>query len=292
MTLLDRSSIIVSMNKLNTDKRVQILSALVEGNSINSTVRMTGAAKNTVLKLLRDIGQACQLYSDRIMVNLALKRVQVDEIWSFCYAREKNVPKKYKGQFGYGDVWTWVAMDADTKLVPVWLVGPRTLDSARHLLKNLAIRITERIQLTTDCFAGYYTAVYDTFKREIDYAQLMKVYDRPNIYPTDYKLSQSRVAAIITKPLMGNPDPKHIATSYVERQNLTMRTNIKRFTRLTNGFSKKIDNLACAVALHFTYYNFCRKHASLGISPAMAAGLSDHLWNLDELLDLLNEKRN
>ncbi|MHC4105820.1 MAG: IS1 family transposase [Planctomycetota bacterium] len=279
------------MNKLTTQKRTQILGALVEGNSIRATVRMTGAAKHTVIKLLCDVGRVCERYHNRVMVNLPCKRIQVDEIWSFCYAKRGNVPQKHWGEFGYGDVWTWVALDPDTKLVPVWLIGGRSLLWAKRLMYDLAWRMANRIQLTTDAYRPYYNAVSRAFKYNVDYAQLMKAYARDTNGQRRY--SPTKLMCAIQRPQIGNPDERYISTSFVERQNLTMRMQMRRFTRLTNGFSKKVENLHWAVALHFMYYNFCRIHGSLGVTPAMEIGISDHLWELEDIVELLeNNERN
>jgi IS1 family transposase len=284
----------VSMNKLTKDERVRVIAALVEGNSIRATVRMTGIAKNTVVKLLADIGKACEEYHDRIMVNLPCKRVQVDEIWSFCYAKQKNVPAEHQGEFGYGDVWTWVAIDADTKLVPSWLVGLRDAEWANAFMLDVAARLKHRIQLTSDGLKAYLNAVEEAFGGEIDYATLVKLYGsekRETQEPiTAHKYSPDHVTGCQLTVIQGNPDTRHISTSYVERQNLTMRMQMRRFTRLTNGFSKKVENLDYAVALHFMHYNFCRIHQTLRVTPAMAAGVSDHVWELDELVDLIDKK--
>jgi IS1 family transposase len=280
----------VSMNILTKEKRIQVLASLVEGNSIRSTVRMTGVAKNTVVKLLCDIGQACEKYHNKAMVNLPCKRIQVDEIWSFCYSKQKNVPEQYKGQFGYGDVWTFVAIDPDTKIVPAWYIGTRSLMSARRLMYDLAWRLANRIQMTTDAYRPYYKAVYEAFFGEVDYAELIKVYGPEDKIEKRY--SPNIMLSTIQRPLIGKPEKQHISTSMVERQNLTMRMQMRRFTRLTNGFSKKIENLSCAVALHFMHYNFCRIHQSLRVTPAMAAGISDHLWELEDIVNLLDKKPN
>jgi len=285
--LLDRSSIIVSMNILSNAKRVQVLAALVEGNSIRATVRMTGVAKNTIVKLLADVGQACENYQNKVMVNLPCKRIQVDEIWSFCYAKQKNVPEQFDGQFGYGDVWTWVALDADTKLVPTWLVGGRDAGWATAFMQDVARRLKHRIQLTSDGHKPYLTAVEDAFGGEVDYATLVKIYGK--VKEPEQKYSPSHITGCQLAVVNGNPDPKYISTSYVERQNLTMRMGMRRFTRLTNAFSKKIDNLAYAVALHFMHYNFCRIHKSLRVTPAMAAGISDHVWEIEEIIALIEK---
>jgi len=276
----------VSMNTLTIEKRVQILASLIEGNSIRSTVRMIGAAKNTVVKLLRDVGQVCEQYHDRVMINLPCKRIQVDEIWSFCYAKQKNVPPELQGQFGYGDVWTWVALDADTKLVASWLVGKRDADWAQTFMLDLAARLRHRVQLTSDAHKAYLSAVEDAFGGDIDYATLVKLYGKEKA-KQEQKYSPSPIIGCKQSIVIGNPDPNHISTSFVERQNLTMRMNMRRFTRLTNAFSKKIENLHWAVALHFLYYNFCRIHKTLKVTPAMEAGVSDRLWNLEDIVDLL-----
>jgi IS1 family transposase len=277
------------MNKLAIEKQAQVLSALVEGNSIRSTVRMTGVAKKTVLKLLCDVGQACERYQNKIMMNLSCKRIQVDEIWSFCYAKQKNVPEKHLGKFGYGDIWTWVALDPNTKLVPVWLVGRRSKFWAKRFMYDLAWRMANRVQLTTDAYAPYYNAVYEAFKGKVDYAQLMKMFghDRKQ---DEVKYSPPRLLCALSKPMIGCPEQKHISTSYIERQNLTMRMQMKRFARLSIGFSKKIENLQYAVALHFMHYNFCRIHKTTRLTPAMAAGISTRLWEIEDILNLLDEK--
>jgi IS1 family transposase len=261
----------------------------VEGNSIRSTVRITGAAKNTVIKLLRDIGQACEKYQSRVMVKLPCKRIQVDEIWSFCYAKKKNVPPEHQDEFGYGDVWTWVALNPDTKLVPVWLVGERSKLWTKQFMYDLAWRMANRVQITTDAYAPYYNAVYEAFHGKVDYAQLIKMYGPQQ---TETRYSPSTLLCALPRAMIGKPEQEHISTSYIERQNLTMRMNMRRFTRLTNGFSKKVENLAYAVALHFMNYNFCRIHKTLKMTPAMAAGISDHQWKLEDVVKLLENKKN
>lgn len=274
----------VKMNRLSTERRAQILRCLVEGNSIRSTVRITGAAKNTVTKLLVDVGKACAEYQNGTFRNLLCKRLQIDEIWSFCYAKKKNVPKDLKGKFGYGDVWTFTAICADTKLVPSWLVGSRNAETAYIFLKDLASRLKNKIQLTTDGHRIYFNTVDFAFGTNVDYAQLIKIYSRPSTGEKRY--SPPEFIEAIPKHIFGNPDPKHISTSYAERQNLTMRMQMRRFTRLTNAFSKKVENLAHAVALHFIYYNFCRIHRSLRVTPAMEAGITDHVWSLENIVSL------
>lgn len=276
-----------SMNKLTQAKRVQVIAALVEGNSVRATCRMTGAAKGTVLKLLADLGKACARYQDETLRNLPCKQVQCDEIWSFCYAKEKNVPEEFKGKLGFGDVWTWTALCADTKLVPSFLVGERSAAYAKKFVDDLASRLKNRIQLTTDGHKAYLTAVENAFGIDVDYAMLDKIYATPPV-PEVHRYSPAQCCGTRKMKIKGNPDMAKVSTSYVERQNLTMRMQMRRFTRLTNAFSKKIENLRHAVALHFMHYNFCRIHQSLRVTPAMEAGVADHVWSLEELAGLLN----
>lgn len=274
------------MNKLDRKRRAQVVAALVEGNSVRATCRMTGVAKGTVLKLLADLGKACQKYQDEILRHLPCKRVQCDEIWSFCYAKEKNVPEELKGKLGVGDVWTWTAICADTKLVPSWLVGERTGIFARKFIDDLASRLSHRIQLTTDGHKAYLTAVDRAFGIDIDYAMLDKLYATPPT-PDVHRYSPAQCCGTRRIKIVGNPDSRHVSTSFAERQNLTMRMNMRRFTRLTNAFSKKADNLRHAVALHFMWYNFGRIHQTLRVTPAMEAGVADHVWTIEELIDLM-----
>lgn len=277
------------MNQLSVERRAQILRCLVEGNSIRSTVRMTGAAKNTVVKLLADVGAACDKYQNRMLQYLPCRRIQCDEIWSFCYAKEKNVPPERKGQFGYGDVWTWTALCADTKLVPCWHVGPRDAEAARQFIGDLAGRLNHRVQLTTDGLKTYLVAVEGAFGADVDYAQLVKIYgESPK--SVERKYSPSEFVCASKTAVEGYPDLRHVSTSYIERQNLTMRMSMRRFTRLTNAFSKKVENLAHAVSLHFMYYNFGRIHQTLRITPAMEAGISDHVWTMEEIAALADSK--
>jgi IS1 family transposase len=274
------------MNRLSLDKRTAVISALVEGCSVRATSRMTDVAKGTILRLLAEVGTACAAYQDRVFQALPSRRIQCDEIWSFCYAKQKNVPTDKLGTFGYGDVWTWTAMDADTKLVPCWLVGRRDAGCAHALIQDLASRLVHRVQLTTDGNRVYLSAVEDAFGTEIDYAMLVKVYGPEPGGQTRY--SPPVVVGAMPTAITGRPDPAHISTSYVERQNLTMRMQMRRFTRLTNGFSKKIENHAHAVALFYMHYNFARIHQTLRVTPAMEAGLSDHVWSLAEIVNLTN----
>lgn len=274
------------MNKLTQAKRVQVIAALVEGSSIRATCRMTGVAKGTVLKLLVDLGSSCAAYQDRTLRNLPCKRVQADEIWSFCYAKEKNVPEEMKGKLGFGDVWTWTAIDADTKLIISYLVGGRTAEYAKKFIADLASRLAHRVQLTSDGNTTYLAAVERSFGIDIDYAMLDKIYNAPpNKGTTRY--SPAECCGTRKIKVKGNPDMKQVSTSFVERQNLTMRMSMRRMTRLTNAFSKKIENQAHAVALHFMHYNFCRIHQTLRVTPAMEAGVADHVWSLEELAGLI-----
>jgi len=274
------------MNKLTTEKRTQILGMLIEGMSLRATSRLADVSINTVTKLLVDAGNACANYQDRTLVNLRCKRIQCDEIWAFCYAKEKNVPADKKGQFGYGDVWTWTAIDADTKLVPSFMVGNRDAQTARIFIDDLASRLSGRVQLTTDGLKVYLEAVEGAFGCDVEYAILVKTYESSQ---EETRYSPPVCTSCERKPVTGKPDPKHISTSFVERQNLTMRMGMRRFTRLTNAFSKKVENHAYQVALHFMHYNFCRIHQTLRCTPAMEAGVSDHVWSIEEIAELLPE---
>lgn len=275
------------MNKLSTAERAKVVAALVEGNSIRATCRMTGVAKGTVLKLLVDLGKACAAYQDRTLRNLSCKRIQCDEIWSFCYAKEKNLPDELKGTLGFGDVWTWTALDADTKLMVSYLVGGRSGAYAKKFIDDLASRLASRVQLTTDGYRVYLEAVEGAFGADIDYAMLDKIYSGP---PREGQARYSPADCCGTRKtkVKGNPDMAKVSTSYVERQNLTMRMSMRRMTRLTNAFSKKMENQAHAVALHFMHYNFARVHQTLRVTPAMQAGIADHVWTLEELVGLLD----
>jgi IS1 family transposase len=279
------------MNKLDLKKRAQVLACLVEGNSIRAAVRMTGVAKNTVVKLLADVGAACATYQDKALRNLPCKRLQCDEIWSFVYAKAKNLPTAKAAPEGAGDAWTWTALCADTKLIAAWMIGPRDGGVAYDFIRDLAGRLANRVQLTTDGHSAYLEAVESAFGGGIDYAMLVKIYGE-GATGAERKYSPAICLAARPERISGNPDPDHISTSYVERQNLTMRMGMRRFTRLTNGFSKKLENLGHAVALHFMHYNFGRIHQSLRITPAMAAGVSDHVWSLEEIAALADESSN
>jgi IS1 family transposase len=280
----ERFGILLAMNKLNRQKQTQIIAALVEGNSLRATSRMCDVAFNTVLKLLPEIGIASAEYQDKALRGLTCKRIQCDECWSFVYAKAKNVPEEKRGRFGYGDVWTWVAIDADTKLVPSFMVGNRDLNSARMFIDDLASRLTHRIQLTTDGLRAYLEAVEGSFGADIDYAMLSKLYASSQ---EETRYSPAECVGIERKVIAGNPDFEHVSTSYVERQNLSMRMGMRRFTRLTNGFSKKVENHAYSVALYFMHYNFARVHRTLRVTPAMEAGIADHVWEIEEIAALL-----
>lgn len=272
------------MNRLTTAKRVAVVSALVESCSIRATVRMTGVAKNTVVKLLVELGAACTKYQDQTLRNLPCRRLQCDEIWSFVGGKDKNVSHETKEQ-GLGSIWTWTALDADTKLIASWLVGSRDAGSAYEFMQDVAGRLRGRVQLTTEGHRPYLEAVEAAFGADIDYAVLQKIYGNdPN---PDKRYSPAVCLGCDVKEITGSPNPKHISTSYLGRQNLTRRMSMRRFTRLTNAFSKKVENHAAAVALYFMYYNFGRVHQTLRVTPAMEAGVSSHVWSVEEIVGLL-----
>src|SRR6266496_1201950 len=272
------------MNCLDNETRAKVISCLIEGCSIRATVRMTGVAKNTVVKLLADLGCACAACHNQQVRNLKVRRLQADEIWCFVGAKAKNV-RVEKKQEGWGDIWTWVGIDADTKLVVSYLVGGRDLGWAKEFMEDCASRIRNRVQITTDGHKSYLEAVENAFGADIEYAQLQKIYGASGENETRY--SPAKCIGCDMKTVSGNPDPKHVSTSFVERQNLSMRMSIRRFTRLTNAFSKKVENHAASVALWFMYYNFCRVHQTLRVTPAMEAGISDNVWTIAELCGLL-----
>lgn len=276
-----------AMNKLDNKRRAQVVAALVEGASVNSTVRITGVSKPTILKLLADLGTACAQYQDEHLRHLPCQRVQCDEVWSFCFAKDKNLPDALKDKFGFGSVWTWTALCADTKLMVSWLVGERSTPYAIKFISDLASRLSHRVQLTTDGHRPYLEAVEGAFGSEIDYAMLDKLYSAP---PPEGATRYSPAQCCGTKRqvVTGTPDPAHVSTSYAERMNLQIRMDMRRFTRLTNAHSKKVQNHIHALALYFMYYNFARIHQALRVTPAMAAGLTDHIWSLDEIVGLLD----
>jgi IS1 family transposase len=251
---------------------------------------MTGVAKGTVLKLLVDLGRACENFHRTRVVNIRSRRIQCDEIWCFCYAKEKNLPEEKRGQYGYGDVWTWTALDADSKLIVSWLVGERDAGYATEFINDVASRLDTRVQLTTDGLRAYLDAVEGAFGADVDYAQLVKLYGQAP--EAEKRYSPAECIGCERKRVEGHPDPRHISTSFVERQNLTMRMSMRRFTRLTNAFSKKIENLEAAVALYFMWYNFGRIHQTLRVTPAMEAGIADHVWTVEEIVALMDKKSN
>jgi IS1 family transposase len=288
------------MNRLSTERRAQVIGCLVEGMSMRATTRVTGVAKQTVTDLLVNIGQACSEYQDYALRNLYCPVIECDEIWSFCYSKQKNVPTEFQDTFGYGDVWTWTAIDADTKLVPSWLVGERAGRDAFTFLYDLRSRLrNNRVQITTDGHQPYLQVIEPLFGSDrVDFAMLHKIYGRPGGNHPERTYSPAVCTGTEVRVIAGDPDPARISTSYVERQNLTMRMGMRRFTRLTNAFSKKVENHAHTVSLHFMYYNFGRNHQSLRVrkpngryaqrTPAMAAGVCDYEWSLGHIAGLLD----
>ena len=274
------------MNRLSAAKRAAVVAALVEGCSIRATVRMTGVAKNTIVKLLVDLGADCAKYQDEHLRNLSCKRIECDEIWSFVYAKQKNVERAKNAPEAAGDVWTWTALDADSKLVPTWLIGTRDLGTAYTFMHDLADRLSNRVQLTTDGHRPYLEAVESAFGEEIDFAQLVKVYGSDP--EAEKRYSPAKCLGTNVKTITGEPNPKHVSTSYVERQNLTMRMSMKRFARLSNGFSRKLENHSATVAFYFMYYNFARIHQTLRTTPAQAAGVTEKLWDIEDIVGLLS----
>lgn len=276
------------MNRLPAERRAKILAMMAEGVSIRSITRLTGASKNTIVKLLADAGAAFSAYQDRTLRNLTCRRLQVDEIWSFIYAKQKNVPNAKAPPPGAGDIWTWTAIDADTKLVPSWYFGARDAEAAGRFVGDLASRLAGRVQLTSDGHKAYLQAVEDAFGADIDYAMLVKLYgDAPESAKGRY--SPAQCIGAVRQTVAGKPDPKHVSTSYAERQNLSMRMGMRRFTRLTNAFSKKVENHAHAMSIYFMHYNFVRIHQTLRVTPAMAAGVTSTLWDLPDMVRVLEE---
>jgi IS1 family transposase len=273
------------MNTLPIEKRVQIIKLLVEGSSIRAITRIADVSKNTVTKLLVDIGRACQQFHNEKVVNVKSERIQADEIWSFVGSKEKNTSIEKKEE-GHGDVWTWTALDADSKLIVSWYVGDREAGSAYEFMHDVADRLVNRVQLTTDGHRAYLTAVESAFDNDIDYAQLVKMYGRAEGNDQERKYSPNSFNGSKKTRISGDPISKFVSTSYVERQNLTMRMHMRRFTRLTNAFSKKIENHGYAIALHFVYYNFCKIHTSLSITPAMQAGLTKRVMSVEDIANL------
>lgn len=282
-----KSSYKGAMNKLPTKTRVQILSMLCEGSSMRSISRVCDVSINTVAKLLEDAGKVCMTFHDENVVGVKAKRVQVDEIWSFTAAKQKNVPSMKKPVEGAGDTWTWTAIDADSKLIVQWYVGDRDGETAGYFINGLAERLATRVQLTSDGLKAYLEAVEGAFGADVDYAQLVKLYGAsPESAKGRY--SPAECTGISKTEIEGKPDPKHISTSFVERQNLTMRMSMRRFTRLTNGFSKKLESHIYAISLYFVFYNWVRIHKTLKVTPAMAAGLTDNLMSMEDIVALID----
>lgn len=276
------------MNQLTTVQRVQIVRCLVDGCSMRATARIADVARNTIDKLLVELGAACSEYQDRTLRGLTSKRIQMDECWAFCYCKQKQVTQDIAERQIAGDIWTWAAIDADTKLVVCWTLGKRDAETAQEFVSDLASRLADRVQLTSDGLKAYLFAVIDSFGDGVDYAQLVKYYT--NDVEGQRRYSPAVCTSCKKEGVLGSPDPNHISTSYIERQNLTMRMGMRRFTRLTNGFSKKAENHAAAVALHMMYYNFARVHQTLKTTPAVAAGVADRVWTVEEIIGLLNSK--
>jgi len=273
------------MNKLPIEKKVQIINLLVEGNSLRACSRIADVSINTVTKLLVDVGQACQQFHNETVIHLPSERIQCDEIWSFVGCKEKA---KEKGAAGDGDVWTWTALDADSKLIVSWLVGDRGVETATVFMQDVRDRLNNRVQLTTDGHRPYLQAVKEAFDYDVDYAMLIKTYGfSEGNTETERKYSPAECTGCKKTKVMGDPNPKFVSTSYVERQNLTMRMHMRRFTRLTNAFSKKVENHCYAIALHFVYYNFAKIHKSLSVTPAMQAGLTKRVMSIEDIVNLV-----
>lgn len=276
------------MNRLSTAQRVSVVAALVEGSSINSTVRMTGVSKPTILKLIADLGAACRAFHDTAVRGVSCKRIECDEIWAFVHAKEKNVPEEKRGMPGYGDCWTWTGLCSESKLMVDWLISNnREKGSATVFMRGVAERLAHRVQLTTDGLRSYMDAIYRAFGNDVDHAVLHKTYAN-NSNGGSGRYSPPVVTGIEKVIHCGNPDPALISTSYVERSNLTMRMGMRRYTRLTNGFSKKLENHCHMTAIFFTYYNFCRRHQTIKTTPAIAAKLADRVWSIEDLIGLIS----
>lgn len=272
------------MNSLDTKRRAAIVAALVEGVGIRSTCRMTGVSKGAVTRLIADLGPACAAYMDQAFHDLPCSVLGVDEIWAFCYAKAKNVPAEKKETFGYGDVWTFTVICADTKLIPSYMVGPRDAGTATEFMQDLAGRLAGRAQITSDGLKSYIGAVADAFGGAVDFAMLHKIYASTQ---EEHRYSPAQCIGCEKRAISGSPDPKRVSTSYVERSNLSMRMGLRRYTRLTNGHSKKLENHCAALAIYFMHYNFARIHSTIRCSPAMAAGVTPHLWSIEEIVELL-----
>lgn len=282
----------VTMNKLPIEKRAQILGMMVEGVSIRSITRLLGVSKNTVVKLLVDAGEAFMAYQDKTLRNLPCKNIQCDEIWSFVYGKQKNLPEDKKDVFGYGDVWTWTALCADTKLIAGWMVGDRSAETAKVFLGDLAERLSNRVQLTTDGHKAYLTAVDGAFGTNVDYGMLVKIFAGPRGNGQERRYSSGICCGAMKETICGKPDENKISTSFVERQNLSMRMGMRRFTRLTNAFSKKLENHMYALAIYFMHYNFVRIHQTLRVTPAMEAGITPTLMTLEDMVRVIDDYEN
>ena len=286
LDMLDRLMHNGSMNKLNIQQRQQVVNCLIEGCSIRATVRMTGIAKKTVMRVLVEVGAVCSDYQDQVFRNLPCRRIQLDELWGFNYCKQKNLTEEIASRIpGAGDVWLWVAIDADTKLVPCWRLGDRNAGTALEFVHDLAGRLNNRVQLTSDGHRVYLTAIESAFGSDVDYAMLVKLYGADRKESTT-RYSPAQCIGISLAAISGKPDPEHISTSFVERQNWSVRTAMRRYTRLSNGFSHKIENHAAAVALNYFAYNFIKIHRTLRVTPAMAAGVTDRLWDVADLVAL------
>jgi IS1 family transposase len=273
------------MNKLPTEKRAQALQMMAEGISLRAMTRLTGISRTTLIKLLEDAGQAFSEYMDRTLVNLPCKRLQLDEAWGFCYAKQKNVATAKAAPEGAGDIWTWVALDADTKLVASFYVGARDGAAALDFVSDLAPRLASRVQITSDGHKAYVEAIEENFGGDVDYAQLVKIYGAAPEGQRRY--SPAICTGAVKHKVEGNPDPKHVSTSFVERQNLNIRMGNRRMTRLTNAFSKMAENHAHMMAIYFMHYNFVRLHQTLKVAPAMAAGVTSKLWEMSDMVQVL-----
>ena len=270
------------MNRTPLARRTQIINCLVEGNSIRSTERMTDTHRDTVMRLMVEVGTGCAALANEQMRNLDCRRIQCDEIWTFCRMKQARIPR-FTDRTKVGDQWTFVAIDPDTKLIPAYRVGKRTRETAVAFMTDLSERLSNRVQISSDSLRTYVDAVERAFGADVDYGQIVKFYDAEPIGPGRY--APPRVTGVERTVIAGSPDQAHISTSHVERQNLTMRMSMRRFTRLTNAFSKKFENLQAAVALHFAHYNLVRLHKTLRVTPAMAANVTDRVWSLEELVD-------
>lgn len=279
------------MNKLPLEKRVQILSMLVEGSGMRSVSRVADVSINTVAKLLAQAGDACGAFHFETVRNVHAKRVQCDEIWSFCYAKAKNVETAKAAPAGAGNVWTWTALDSDSKMILSWMVGDRSAETANFFMDDLAARLADRVQLTTDGHKVYLDAVAGAFGNNVDYAMLVKLYgEDANAVGPEKKYSPGECIGTRKEPKIGAPDIEHVSTSHVERMNLSMRMGMRRFTRLTNAFSKKIDQHVAALSLYFVFYNFVKTHKAHKLSPAMAAGVADRLWSVEDIVALIDAR--